>query len=212
MFCSHMTAERPTSSDPPIRVDDMPETRPQRAMTATWRASQRRACALTPSGMREIAVSAMIVMIVAIGVLFNLPDAAITRAVSPLLSSIALPLGLDQNWSMYAPNPPRRQEDIEVHVALADGSERAWAPPRLNPIFGVAFSHRWRRFKESLVTQPQIRPDFVRWVVRELTDPADRPVHVEMLLRTKELPPPGVSEAGRTTVQILYSENLTGSR
>lgn len=181
-------------------------------MTATWSAVQRRAGALNSSGIREIAVSAMIVVILAIGVVWNLPDAAITRAASPLLLPIALPLGLDQNWSMYAPDPPQRQESVEVHIAMADGSDKVWTPPRLNPVFGVAFSHRWRGFKERLVTQPQIRPDFVRWVVRDLTGPDDRPVHVEMLLRTEELPPPGVSKPGRTTVQILYSENLTGSR
>jgi hypothetical protein len=92
----------------------------------------------------------MIVVILAIGVVGNLPDAAITRAVSPVVDAIALPLGLDQNWSMYAPDPPKSQQNIEVHIAMADGTEKVWTLPRLNPVFGVAFSHRWRRFKEGL--------------------------------------------------------------
>jgi hypothetical protein len=181
-------------------------------MTATWWAVRRRLNASDASRIREIATSAMIVVILAIGVVGNLPNAAITRAVSPLADRIALPLGLDQNWSMYAPNPPQRQENIEVHITMADGADKVWTLPRLNPVFGVAFSHRWRKFKESLVTEEQIRPDFVHWVVRELTGQGERPVHVEMLLRTEAIPPPGVSGPGRTAVQTLYSEKLTENR
>ncbi|MEB3982868.1 hypothetical protein OQ968_16530 [Mycobacterium sp. 663a-19] len=181
-------------------------------LAATWLAVQHRARALNPPRIRESATSAMIVVILAIGVVWNLPDAAITRAVVPLLRPIALPLGLDQNWSMYAPNPPQRQENIEVHVAMADGSDKVWTLPRLNPVFGVAFSHRWRKFKETLLTEQQTRPDFVHWVVREMTRPGDHPVRVDMRLRTEDIPPPGVSGPRRTAVETLYSEELTGNR
>jgi hypothetical protein len=195
-----------------MQVDDMPEAHPTGAVTAAWRAIKRRVKACDQPRVRDIAVSAMVTVILAIGVVCNLPESAIKRTMSPVIYPIALPVGLDQNWSMYAPDPPRRQEDVEVHVAMADGTERVWTLPRLNPVFGVAFSHRWRKYKESLLGEQSIRPDFAHWVVRELSGPGDRPVHVEMLLRTERIPPPGDSGPGQTAVETLYSENLTQNR
>jgi hypothetical protein len=160
----------------------------------------------------QVGISAMIVVVVAIGVVYNLPGSAIRRAASPFIDPIALSAGLDQNWSVFAPNPPTRQEDVEVDVAMASGTDKVWTLPRLDPVFGVSLSHRWRKFKESLLNSPQIRSDFVHWVVRQLTGPGDHAVHVEMLLRTEDIPPPGVREPGRSALQTLYSENLTRNR
>jgi hypothetical protein len=181
-------------------------------MTAISQSVRRRIKASDTTRIREIAISAMILVILTIGVVRNLPDSALTQAALPAVDRIALPLGLDQNWSMYAPNPPRRQENIEVRITMADGKYEVWTLPRLNPIFGVGFSHRWRKFKETLVADEQIRPDFVHWVVREMTPPGEHPARVDMFLQTEDLPPPGVSEPGSTAVQTLYSEDLTGNR
>lgn len=207
-----MQETRPTSARPTLArwlIQGRRDGRKACRVPADWRALRRSMKSSDTSRIREIATSAMIVVILGIGVVDNLPDAAITRAVSPVVDWIALPLGLDQNWSMYAPDPPRSQQNVEVHIAMADGNEKVWTLPRLSPVFGVAFSHRWRKYKESLLADPGIRPDFVHWVVREMTGPGDRPVHVEMLLRTEDIPPPGVSGSGRTGVQALYSEKLT---
>jgi hypothetical protein len=166
----------------------------------------------TPSRVREIAISAMIVVILAVVVLFNLPASAITRAVAPVVNSIALPLGLDQNWALFAPRPPSRQDNVEVHVWMASGATRTWTLPKANPVFGVPAAHRWRKLKETLVTTPNLRPDFVHWAVRRLTPAGDRPVYVEMILRTVGMPPPGSEATGETGVETLYTEDLAGPR
>jgi hypothetical protein len=62
------------------------------------------------------------------------------------------------------------------------------------------------------MTNADIRPDFAHWVVRQLSGPGDRPVRVDLLLRTQQIPPPGVAGPGQVGVETLYSENLTGNR
>lgn len=166
----------------------------------------------TPSRIRETAISLVIVVFLAIGVMWNMPASAIKRAVAPILEPIGLSVGLDQNWSLFAPTPPERQENVEVHVAMASGTDKVWTLPRSNQIFGVPFTHRWRKLKETLLTEPEIRADFAHWVVRELTPPGDRAVHVEMLLHSEDIPAPGVKEQGQTAVKSLYREDLTGNR
>ncbi|WIM86217.1 hypothetical protein PT015_15005 [Candidatus Mycobacterium wuenschmannii] len=165
-----------------------------------------------PRRIRNAATSALIIVFLLTGVAWNLPDAAITRAIAPILRPIALPLGLDQSWSMYAPNPPRQQENIEVHVTMADGSDRAWTLPQLNPVLGVELSHRWRKVKETLVTDRQSRADFAHWVVRELSRPGDHPRRVEMILRTESISPPGTNEPRHTGAESLYIESLANDR
>ncbi len=166
----------------------------------------------TPSRVREIAAGAMLGVGLAVVVLFNLPASAITRTAAPVVNAIALPLGLDQNWALFAPVPPTRQEDVEVYVTMADGDVRAWVMPRSNRVLGVPTAHRWRKFKESLLTTPEIRSDFAHWVVRTLCRPDDRAVHVEMVLRSVAMAAPGSDGQGQAAVEILYSEDLAGSR
>ena len=165
-----------------------------------------------PSRVRETATSAMIAVLLVVIVLFNLPASAITHATSPLVNAIALPLGLDQGWSVFAPTPPTRQDDVEVNVVMTSGAVRTWTLPTANRVFGVATTHRWRKLKETLITSPQTRADFVHWVVRTFSTPGDRPVYVEMVLRTEDMPVPGGDEPRGKTVQILYTEDLTGPR
>jgi hypothetical protein len=166
----------------------------------------------TPSRVREAAISAVIVVVLAVGVEWSLPNSAIKDAASPVLEPIGLATGLDQNWSLFAPTPPQRQENIEVHVAMSSGIDKVWTLPARNHVLGVAFTHRWRKFKEALVTTPQIRADFVHWVVRQSTGPGERAVHAEMLLRTEDIVRPGAEGQGQTGVQTLYREDLTGNR
>jgi len=158
--------------------------------------------------IRGIATNAMLAVIVMVIVLFNLPASAITKAVSPVVNSIALPLGLDQNWALFAPEPPTRQDNLAVNVTMASGAVRTWELPRANPVFGVPTEHRWRKLKETLITTPETRADFIHWVVRRLTAPDDRPVYVEMVLRTESMPPPGSDEPVKTGVELLYREDV----
>jgi hypothetical protein len=193
-------------------VEEKPADDKTTGRTAVWRSVRRRIKGFDRSRLSKAAISAMIVIILACGVMSNLPDSAITRAVYPLLRPVTLASGLDQNWSMFAPTPPQRLEYLEVHVVMANGADKVWTVPRRNRIMGVAFSHRWRKFKEALVTNADIRPDFAHWVVRQVSEPGDQPARVDMVLRTQHLPPPGVQEPGQVGAEILYSENLTGTR
>jgi hypothetical protein len=60
------------------------------------------------------------------------------------------------------------------------------------------------------VRQPEIRAGFAHWVVRKLTKPGERPVHLRMVFRSEDLLPPGATGSGNTSVETLYDEGLTG--
>jgi hypothetical protein len=154
-------------------------------------------------------VSALIVAVILIAVVSNMPASAVKQSLAPVLTPIAAATGLDQFWGMYAPDPPSRLENLEAHVTMADGGDRVWVlPTQYDRFVGVAASHRWRKLKESLVSEPAIRPQFAHWVVHQLTGPAERANRVYILMRTEVLPPPGTRDRGATGVEIIYDEIL----
>jgi hypothetical protein len=127
----------------------------------------------------------------------------------PVLTPIAMATGLEQYWSMYAPNPPQRLEELEVHVVMADGADRVWKLPLdQDPVVGVAVSHRWRKLRETLYGDPRSRPELAHWVVDQVSGPSERAIGVQMIVHTQTLPAPGQGGPGQSGTEILYQEEL----
>jgi len=156
-------------------------------------------------------ISGLILVIVLVGVVWNLPDSPIKRLVSPVAKPVAVPTGLDQGWAMYAPNPSRRIDTIEVQVAMANGENRVWTmQPGAKGVSDVGWD-RWMVMRYSAVLDANVRPDLARWVAREITGPGERAVAVSMVLRTETLQAPDEPAAeGRraNATKVLYQENL----
>jgi hypothetical protein len=158
----------------------------------------------------EGVVGALVALIVLIAVVSNLPaGSSLKQSLEPVLTPIAMATGLEQYWSMYAPNPPQRLEELEVHVLMADGADRVWTLPLdHDPVVGVAVSHRWRKLRETLYGDARSRPALAHWVVDQVSGPAERAVGVQIIVHTETLPPPGHSGRGNTGVETLYQEDL----
>lgn len=160
----------------------------------------------------EAAISVLVVVVLLIGVVWSLPDAELKRRVAPVLQPVASATGLEQDWRMYAPEPLRRLEFVEVRVIMADGGQRVWTNPRGDRVVGAFGWYRWQKLKENLVRQPAIRAGVAHWVVHRLTGRSERAVRVQMLLRTELLPAPGSDGPVNRGQEILYDEILTGRR
>ena len=122
----------------------------------------------------EGVVGALVALIVLIAVVSNLPaGSSLKQSLEPVLTPIAMATGLEQYWSMYAPNPPQRLEELEVHVLMADGADRVWTLPLdQDPVVGVAVSHRWRKLRETLYGDARSRR---RWRTGWSITSADQP-------------------------------------
>jgi hypothetical protein len=158
----------------------------------------------------EAAISALVSVVLLIGVVWNLPDSEVKRVVTPTLRPIASATGLEQIWQMYAPDPISRLEGVEVHVRMADAAERVWTIHKGDLVIGPFAWYRWQKLKENVVRAPEIRAGIAHWVVREITRPSERPVRVQMILRTEDLAPPGKDGPTTHNVETLYDEDLTG--
>jgi hypothetical protein len=158
----------------------------------------------------EAVISGLVSVFLLIGVVWSLPNSEIKRGLTPILRPIASAAGLDQSWRMFAPEPIRRLETVEVRVTMADRAERVMTLAGGGLVTESLSWYRWQKLKEQSVRRPASRAEIAHWVVIVLTDPAEHPVRVEMILRTELLPPPGKDGPTTPAVETLYDEALTG--
>lgn len=154
----------------------------------------------------------VVVVALAIGVVWSMPDAAFKRLLTPGLQPVATATGLEQDWRMYAPDPLRRVEYVEVRVTMADGAQRVWTNPRGGRVVSAFAWYHWQKLKENLVSEPGIRAGLAHWAIRQLTRPTERAARVQMTLRAESLPAPGSNSPRTTESEILYDEILAGTQ
>jgi hypothetical protein len=158
----------------------------------------------------EIVISALIALILLIAIGWSMPDSALRQKVVTVVEPAALLSGLDQAWFMFAPDPYRRLETVEVHVETVDGEERVWAFPSGGAVTQFTW-YRWHKLKEQAVKIPEIRDDIVRWAADQVLAPTDYPAVASMVLTTEDFPPPGSgAEPGPALTDVLYTETLAG--
>lgn len=158
----------------------------------------------------KVVISGLIVVILLVGIVWNLPDSPITRGLVKVVEPVAAPVGLDQYWGMYGV-PSTRVETIEVHVAMATGEDRVWT---MQPgARGIGWWDRWILLRRSAMTDSTVRPQLARWVVDEITEPDERAVGVTVVLRTENLSKPGEPASGKSPAEkVLYQEALDGPK
>ena len=166
------------------------------------------------SRVGEFLISALVAIIVLVGIAWNLPDSPVRRSLSPVVGPIGAATYLNQAWAAFAPGVSTRTESIEVEVSMADGSVRIWNAEPGNRLTGAVAWARWTRLRYFAVIKPEIRPGIARWAVRRATEQSERPVRVAMVLRVQNLPPPGEEgrTRGATATKVLYEEELTGQQ
>lgn len=162
------------------------------------------------SRIGQVVISAIIVLILLIGVVCNLPDSPIKLAVTPVARPLAEGTGLDKNWGLYAPNVSMRLETIQVDVTMADQSHRVWTVRAGERLIGRFAWSRWVILMERVVAEPELRPGISEWVARQVTGPTERAAHVAMILRAQNLPAPGEEASRSIATKVLYEEDLPG--
>ena len=157
-------------------------------------------------------ISGFILTALAIAVVWSMPDSAVKKTVAPVLAPIAATTGLEQSWKMFSPNPPRRVTDVVVIVALSTGEKRVWQFEPDRSVVNSFHWDRWRKMKEQLMNEKSIRRDFASWVVREITEPNERPVRVSIVQFSKSLPAPGTDGPIKKETALLYDRKYQVAR
>jgi len=138
----------------------------------------------------RILLSVFIVAIVAGVVVWNLPPTELSGRAHPAVRPYINALGLDQNWAVFAPDPPREEWNLEARVVYTDGTERLWTVPTGDPLIGAYWDYRWLKWAEIMVagTAGFLWLPAATWIAREEQSAGRQPVTVALMRRVTPLP------------------------
>lgn len=136
------------------------------------------------SRLSEGLISILILAILATALLSSVPGSTVKNVAAPVLGPVTRAAGLDQNWGMFAPNPPKVSSLLEVHVVMSDGEHKIWRPETDDSMPGLY----WRKVKEEVIRRKEFRAGLVSWVVRKVTEQGETPARVAMIVELESLP------------------------
>lgn len=164
---------------------------------------------------RRLAISAFLVVHLTALTIMNLPPSALRQACFRPTVNYLLPLGLDQAWGMFAPNPVMHSMTVEVMTVDRNGIQRTFAFPKMTDfsIWRAIPRVRHSKFTSNCGTPSNTltREIAVRHAIRTLAIPADAfPVEAELYHQVIETPAPG--EPARDPMKPPVPQSLQSYR
>lgn len=150
---------------------------------------------LEASRLGRAVVVALMALVVAGIVSWNLPSSAIQRSTVEVVRPFVLLTGLDQNWKVFSPNPRSINIDMYAVVTMEDGEVVRWdIPAGEGPFLAPYRNYRWRKWLEYVRADAQ-RNDLwkpaAQWIAAQYEADGDEPVRVELVRRWFDTPGPG---------------------
>ena len=80
---------------------------------------------------RRIVISTFLIVHFGAVIIINLPASVLRQTLIVPVAWYLLPIGLDQAWGMFAPNPVMHDNTLEVVTVDANGIQRTYVYPRM---------------------------------------------------------------------------------
>lgn len=140
-------------------------------------------------------LSAFFVVFLVSVVAWNLPDSGLKTAALPAVRPFVETVGLDQNWSVFAPNPRRLTLDLSARIEFADGTSTTWhLPLHANPILAPYRTYRWQKWMEHVRSDDSsgLWDPAAAWLAHVHADEGDV-MRVTLIRHWYDTPAPGAS-------------------
>jgi hypothetical protein len=153
-------------------------------------------------------ISLFLVMTLVSVVTWNLPSSELKAETVGVIAPYVNATGLNQNWSVFAPEPRRSTIVLEARITYADGTRETWQPPDRNAVVGGYSDYRWRKWYEHVMSGDEtfLWKPAAEYVARLHTREGRQPVRVVLIRRSQALLAPGPGpERGEWTETTLYT-------
>jgi hypothetical protein len=146
--------------------------------------------------VRRLAISAFLVVHLFAVAVINLPASALRQWLFLPAAFYLFPIGLDQSWAMFAPNPVLHPMALEVTTVDKNGIQRTFAFPKMTDftVWQAMPRVRHSKFASNCGVAANVahREFAVRHAIRRLNIPVDAfPVDADLIYQVRETPPPG---------------------
>lgn len=136
--------------------------------------------------VRGMLSAAFVILLLAVAAV-HLPSSALARATGDPSGQLLRGAGLEQQWSVFAPDPRRISLELRAEVVYADGTRERWAPPQGSALTGSVRFYRWRKWIEAvrLDSSAELWAPTARWIASEHTEHGDV-VEVSLIRRFRD--------------------------
>jgi hypothetical protein len=142
----------------------------------------------------RVLISAFLVLTLLTVLAANLPDSRLKSLLNSAVHTYLYGVGLDQSWTVFAPEPRRETIHVTATVTYEDGSKATWSVPKWDPVIGAYADYRWLKWAEYVILPEQsvnLAQPAALYVAREKASSTRRPTRVELQNRWYALEPPG---------------------
>lgn len=146
------------------------------------------------------AISLFVIATIAAGFVLNMPESRLRHEAAVVAEPYAHALGLQQRWSVFAPEPRRASIDLQARVRYADGTGVTWHPPRGDDLVGPYWDYRWFKWMENVIqdsAEQQLWKPAALYVAQEKQTEGKVVTRVTLIRRWQALRPPGVQGSDR---------------
>ena len=100
---------------------------------------------------------------------WNMPQGRPRDAIRPAAAHVLYPIGLDQDWALFAPDPRAFSVGVYARITYADGRTRIKVPPHNGHFLLPYRSYRWQKYVERLRADDyqSLWEPTARWIARE---------------------------------------------
>ena len=98
----------------------------------------------------RVLLTVVMAVLAAAVVIWNLPASQAREAVRPAAAAVVLPLGLDQDWALFAPDPRAFSVGVYARITYDDGRQRVMTPPHNGRLVAPYRTYRWQKYVERL--------------------------------------------------------------
>jgi hypothetical protein len=135
----------------------------------------------------RLLISAFVVVTVGAMVVWNLPGSKLRAEGMRLAAPYVRAVGLDQNWSVFAPNPYRETFELYARVSYADGTTRTWPVPEGSDAIGTYWDFRWGKWAEWVIagSHPDLCRGTATYVANREADEGRDPVQIDLVRRRR---------------------------
>ncbi len=142
---------------------------------------------LESSRIGRVLISVGILVVLGAVFTWNLPPSELAIRTQPAFQRVTLASGLDQNWSVFAPDPPKSELDFEARIVYGDSTQRIWKVPTGDPFLGAYWDYRWLKWGEIVTAGIDARLwlPAAQWIARQEQDAGRRPVSVTLMRHIK---------------------------
>ena len=119
-------------------------------------------------------VLTLLMAVLAVAVLiWNMPAGKPRDALRPAAAHVLYPVGLDQDWALFAPDPRTFSVGVYARITYADGRERVRVPPHNGHLLAPYRTYRWQKYVERLRADDysSLWEPTARWIARDAVVP-----------------------------------------